>query len=95
MLSSLLHLFSQSKSVPQSSFGQVAHVLVARNPIISSIISCANYEVRFKKPVITGIIYPQKDGLSFRHIHLCMVQTLLYIGYSTKTQIVQRRLLRE
>ena len=31
--------------------------------IISSIISCANYEARFKKPLITGILYPQKNGI--------------------------------
>ena len=35
---------------------------VADCTIVSSIISCANYEVRFKKPLITGIIYPQRSG---------------------------------
>lgn len=35
---------------------------VADCTIISSIISCANHEVRFKKPLITGIIYPQVNG---------------------------------
>lgn len=35
---------------------------VADCTIVSSIISCANYEVRFKKPLITGILYPQRSG---------------------------------
>ena len=30
---------------------------------MSSIISCANYEVRHHKPLITGIIFPQANGL--------------------------------
>ena len=35
---------------------------VADCTIISSMISCANYEVRFKKPLISGIIFPHQGG---------------------------------
>lgn len=35
---------------------------VADCTIVSSIISCANHEVRFKKPLITGILHPQRNG---------------------------------
>ena len=30
--------------------------------IVSSMISCANYEKRFKKPLISAILFPQKGG---------------------------------
>ena len=30
--------------------------------IVSSMISCANHEKRFKKPLISGILFPQKSG---------------------------------
>ena len=35
---------------------------VADCTIISSMISCANYEMRFKKPLISSIIFPQQGG---------------------------------
>lgn len=36
---------------------------VADCTIVSSIISCANHEVRFHSSLITGIIYPQRNGV--------------------------------